>query len=966
MDPEGNARILGPGEQTAAGDVVVDAPPGREPQVHGDPNPAQARAVAALRTGLAQPKEAVTPEAPGALPNDVDIVDALDVQDGRSLVEKVRDFGQAFYRQWVNRNAPLERLAKAAGAGGKRLKELVVGYRGVAAAARGPIDRGTRLFDDSIGGYRETGRGLRQILGESDQETVRDLSRWMAAERQKELAERQQKKESEYLQAQEARAEIQRQIQNARRRQDFAAVEQLRAQLPPKPTRDGFIDIDPDAVQRADDTLAVLQAKWGDRVSTLVGLSGEVRNWSRHAILEPLREVGYLSEKSYQRILDENQQYAPFLEVMEGLDSQLEVVASLSRPLKKITRDISVGRLNPLEGFVLKAQQVHVWVERQRIRNQIAKLADENPVIAREVQALGRMDPRTSLPRDSFGVYKDGVLHAYRTNPEISHALDLLSPQQANLLVRGLGAVSRFKRLGATLSPGFALRNFLRDQQTAAVNSEYGYVPYVDFMVGFLAQTPLATKRMRQMYEEFLASGASLAGMVGADQKGAAQTLEGITRQTGALNNARVKLREMVQRDGVLAPLGALSRILETATRLGAFSKARGKGATQLEAATEAREVTLDFGRMGETGQTVNSLIAFANAEIQDVDRFVRRFRSKPVEALTKAFTYITLPSLAHAFMHRDDEEYQNLHEVDRALFYHLKKEDGGYWRWPRPMGVLNLLFGYGVEKVVQAVGQEDPDAIRELMGAAVEQTPLHYVAADTSEGYTPFNPSNYFDMLFTAFTPLAEARGNIDTFRDRPIIPVGEDPDPRYQGEGRLGPVTRSLARIAGISPYNFEHLVGGYSATLGRTALETANRLATSGESGTQAKEPFDLAQFLGFRSRRPIGFGSKPVGDFYQLLTRVENAHRTAGNRADQGDGTGWLEVTSQTPELTLLKQLRHARSSLRDLRKMRAGLLEAPGLTPEQLAPELLNIDHTATLIALRAMEDAKMARKAAGK
>jgi hypothetical protein len=500
---------------------------------------------------------------------------------------------------------------------------------------------------------------------------------------------------------------------------------------------------------------------------------------------------------------------------------------------------------------------------------------------------------------------------------------------------------AKLRRTGATLGLGFIVRNPIRDQWAAGINSKYGYVPFLDLIRGLYYIT--AGSRVGGRFSDnFQAAGGSTASMIGADIK-----QDELRVQDYGYSNAFRALRRAWREDKLTAPLlplQKLSTVLELATRVGAFAKAKRKGATDAEAAVEAREITLDFNRMGRTGQVINGLEAFFNPEIQDIDKLVRNFRDRPLPTLGKIFVYMVLPALANWAMNKDDEEYQNLHEWDKMMFMHIKMDDGGFFRIPRPIGIMNAFFGYGFQKSLEAFQGENPEATAELVDSLVEQTPLHYFAAKGTDGGL-----NVTDMLPTAMEPIAEIMGNYDTFRERPIIPRSEENImPEFQGEGVLGPAEQALGEAFGTSPYVAQHAVRGYGATVGNQALELANMAMghekPMPETGGQA-----AMRLLGLKSQRPIGFGSRPVADFYELADKALKADRTITELLERGNVDAALRVQSENPEWVLSDLFESTKRDLSEIRAHRKAIIAA-GLPPQERAQLLLEMDMYVSQVA----------------
>ena len=145
---------------------------------------------------------------------------------------------------------------------------------------------------------------------------------------------------------------------------------------------------------------------------------------------------------------------------------------------------------------------------------------------------------------------------------------------------------------------------------------------------------------------------------------------------------------------------------------------ARHTPANWMELLDEGRELTLDFARRGSTGEILNSMYPFFNAELQDVSRFYRAMNDAPMTTIMRAFTYITIPAIANWYRNYDDPAYQAQQEIEKDLFIHPFGQDeasGKFKRIPRPIGTVNEMFGIIPTKVLDWLAKNSPDAIKTM-----------------------------------------------------------------------------------------------------------------------------------------------------------------------------------------------------------------------------------------------------------
>jgi hypothetical protein len=235
-------------------------------------------------------------------------------------------------------------------------------------------------------------------------------------------------------------------------------------------------------------------------------------------------------------------------------------------------------------------------------------------------------------------------------------------------------------------------------------------------------------------------------------------TASGVSKVSGNfLQRSGQRIEQAAQ--GTLYGLGRMSEIAEESTRVGNFMRAKrraakGKGYGWLFALDKAaggirtpfnyfkpsiwkkarkyinsptkqgqwmadsREIALDFSRRGYTGEVLNSMYAFANAEFQDTARFFRAMDEAPLNTVIKGFAWMSVPAIANWYLNFDDPRYQQMNEAERALFVHPFGYDenyGKFGRLSRPIGVAGNLFSYGVERMLDEMYYKNPEGIKRL-----------------------------------------------------------------------------------------------------------------------------------------------------------------------------------------------------------------------------------------------------------
>jgi hypothetical protein len=379
---------------------------------------------------------------------------------------------------------------------------------------------------------------------------------------------------------------------------------------------------------------------------------------------------------------------------------------------------------------------------------------------------------------------------------------------------------SKLLRAGATLTTEFIARNPGRDALSAFVRTRGGWaLPFEHLARGLFH---LAKKD--ELYETWRRAGGDNAAQLSIDRAKNQDELAALRRTLGE------RVLVAMTPGNWLDTLRALSAVSENATRLGEFdlvlNKERKAGAKEKDAvaaaAMAARDVTVDFAKAGTAGRAFNQIVAFFNANVQDLanmaeDLNVKRDPKRAAEVLAKA-ALLAVPTMALYLSQKDDDDYKEIPQDvrDRNYVYIHRaigpdgKEDrlqSAVFTFPKSYGLAGLV-SLLAERVAQYLDTQDPAALEAIQKTIVGS-------------YVP-------SVAPTAALPIMEVYANRDRLRDRPIVSMGlERLMPEDQATDRTGETARILGQAVGYSPAKLEHLIVGYTAGLGRSSLEAVDWL-------------------------------------------------------------------------------------------------------------------------------------------
>lgn len=532
---------------------------------------------------------------------------------------------------------------------------------------------------------------------------------------------------------------------------------------------------------------------------------------------------------------------------INGLTEGGRGIGNVSVPLKKINIEGSErGVLNPLES-VLKSYSVMLnRAERNKVglmAVNAAKTAQLHDLIKEVPEVKGKdgkvvnavADPKNCI----FTVLVNGKKKAYQTTQELYSPIVGYNLPAAGLCINVARMAAHMLRTGATMSPSFIVRNFLRDTIFASISSKNGFVPFVDSIRG-----ALALWNDPAMRAEFEAAGVTEFNFYGS-QNARIKSIDAMAGENP------VGMWQMAK--WLFTHMEAASDFVESSTRMGEFMKAKEKGLSMEEAARAAREVTLDFSRSGVVGEQINRYVPFFNACLQGGDKMVRLFREDFVGTSLKVFKYIMLPSLLIMAMNWDEDWYKDLDPDIKNNYWCV----GRNIRIPKPQEA-GVLFGSGIEALFQQAADKDKDAVSNFLKALI---------SNMIPGIVP-----------TLFLPILEWQANYSYFKGRHLVGSKYQrlPD-ELQYNDYTSELSKGIGNVFKVSPMKVDNLVRGYTGTMGALLWGAAGE--PFAKANNLPKKHFNEMLFVRDFNVTDANL-SRPMNEFYGILDKANRQHAGYG--------------------------------------------------------------------------------------
>lgn len=613
-----------------------------------------------------------------------------------------------------------------------------------------------------------------------------------------------------------------------------------------------------------------------------------------------------------------------------------------------------------LAHVILQAEEAIIRAEKNRAAKAFLRLAEANPDPdfwqIDKVTRTPVMDSATGLVRYenqsrlaagdapyTVTAKVDGVEHRITLNRDNPNAVrvaeamrNLGGPEFGTILSFMATAGQIFSAINTRYNPSFVVRNALRDAQTMAFVGQM----HAEEMPGFVAavlrdykHAMTAPKRGDGEWAKWRREWEFAGGKIYYNQT---QDMDQIRKQI-ALRSRRIanpkSAAAVVTRffDGV----EAMNEAVERAIRLSVYKNAREKGKSKAEAASMARNITVNFTRKGKWSPFINALFPFFNASVQGSFNLVRALKkSKRVRRGAYAIVLAGfLADMLNSMVSGDDDDgmayWDKVPEWEKSKNMILMKPDGSGGvgiKLPLAWG-LNALFGLGRNASAMMRGALSP-------GEAITSSALEF--------YDAFNPlGGNGDWLTTiaptVLDPWLEISNNRD-FTGKPIQPEQSPygtPKPDSANyymsvDGTAKLVAKGLNRASGgdevlpgffdISPESIEHWAGFLTGGAGRFV----------GDIWSLVTSPLDPEREVTLRDvpiLRDVVTQKSPWVDkslFYERTTKVEKVLDDAKRYAEMGNQEGLQAYAERYRAVGQMDEItRQAKKEMTQLRAARNG-------------------------------------------
>lgn len=659
-----------------------------------------------------------------------------------------------------------------------------------------------------------------------------------------------------------------------------------------------------------------------------------------NGLVQYMVDTGVLSKERGQ-MYTKYADYVPFYRQMDG-DETLgpNLFQSLSgvKPPKKLKG--AVAEEAPLADFL----ETMVRNTQSSIQAGIKNYAAQRAInVAVQVKAPGMGAERLNTKENGpsiINVLEKGNLVSYRTpDPLLINAM--MSLNQSELPFIGfLSAPADLLRNLVTKEPGFMMANMMRDSLSSWVTSGVKMTPIAGTVINFGKGLARKSPGFEAMLDAGIIGGYEFSENI--EQSGF-KLEEDLAKKAGKKDP--IYLRPFTS---VWDALGKGTTASDAATRALIYERVLADTGNEAEALYRSLEV-MNFHRKGSSPliRVLTAAVPFLNARLQGLDLFYRastgNMNNKDAASIQRQFfargmTMMALSGL-YWMLVSDDEEYKKQEQETKDNNWIIPAIGA---KIPIPFEV-GVLFKVIPERIMAySFGNDTGKDLQESMIRAAVST-------------FAFNP------IPQTVKPVLEAVVDYNMFTMRPILGQGmKDIEPEFQ----VGPSTSNFAKLLaqnlGLSPIKVDHIIKGYTGTIGMYAIDTIDiMLDQFGDSPKPTKRFEQLPVIKRFASD-PEARGY--VTQYYELKDAVDTTVRTMN----------LLEKTNQPEEYTeyLIKNqgtlafrdyVNDTERTMKDLREMKIAIRSST-MTGDEKRDALLEISRMESAITSNIQEIKKAIAK----
>jgi hypothetical protein len=593
------------------------------------------------------------------------------------------------------------------------------------------------------------------------------------------------------------------------------------------------------------------------------------KEWTvyNNGLMQYLVDTGVLSEGDRARFT-EHSDYIPFYRQMEGEKTigpnLFQSISGVKKPKKLMQGEDKAPLADFLETIVRNTQS--------SIQMGMKNVAAQRAIgVAMQIEMAEKLPPNAKAGLDTVQVLENGQVVTYQVADHmfIEAVKSLNMPELP--FIGLLSGPANFLRNMVTKDPGFMLANMVRDSMAAYVTSGVKMTPIADTVRNFGSAMAGTSPEYEALLNAGILGGYEFSQNI--EMSGKAFERELRKKYEGKSTFERL-LNPMTAPRALWDALEKGTTASDAATRMEVYKRTLAETNNEAEALHRALEV-MNFNRKGSSAvvRILTAAIPFLNARMQGLDVLYRAgisptfrqlaYGETPTDrqkAVQKAFivrglTMAALSAMYWSLTHDDDE-------------YKRQEQETKDNNWLVPSLGVKIPIPFEIGVIFKVI----PERIMALT-----------LGQDTNKDFMDSMARNLrstlaIDYLPQAIKPFVETETNFSLFTRRAIVGQGlEGVAPEYQ----VGPGTSSVAAFAGsnlgMSPMKIDHLIQGYTGTMGMYMTSALDGIMNMNTDKPNASKRFEQMPFIKRFALDPEARGT--VTSYYDLKNATDEAVRTS---------------------------------------------------------------------------------------
>ena len=426
-------------------------------------------------------------------------------------------------------------------------------------------------------------------------------------------------------------------------------------------------------------------------------------------------------------------------------------------------------------------------------------------------------------------------------------------------LVQMMGIPADVLRKFVTRTPAYAARQLIRDPVNAFMLGGVDGVP----MVGALKEMAKMRAGTSESEQALMRGLAISSNVYSGNEKDMQKFLSDIASGKGKWTK-------------MLGMLDTMALQADAATRATIYQDSLNKGFSEAQAQFRALE-SQNFSRRGlsPSMQMLSTLIPFFNAQVQGLDVLYRSLRGKMPfnerldirRKIAMRGAMLTTVAIAYALAMQDDDAYKKASPEERYNNFFV--------RIPGVKDPLKIPIPYEIGILFKALPEAILDAAMRDTTAKEAALGMGKLILQSAPGAIPLSGKPIIEAYYGA-----TSQGPIESPREQEL----KAPYRYRETTTEVAKLAGSFTGAVGVSPIMLEHLVRGYTGSLGLAALHMLDPILSSSGEGEKASLSAAQQPFIGGMFQRAEGRWL--IDRAYNRMDAVVQAQKTFDDLVSRG--------------------------------------------------------------------------------